>query len=82
MRTTSSSRARPDPASRLAPDGAERVLPGKGAFQAPGGSIVDMLTPGSGGFGDPAERDPAALEADLTDGYVTPKGAARDYGAG
>jgi N-methylhydantoinase B len=36
---------------------------------------------GGGGFGSPAERDPAALRRDLAEGYVTPEGAARDYGA-
>src|ERR1700722_279557 len=33
------------------PDGATRHLPSKGAFAAPAGAVVDMLTPGSGGFG-------------------------------
>ena len=32
-------------------DGASRRLPGKGAFGAPAGSIIEMITPGSGGFG-------------------------------
>lgn len=36
--------------------------------------------PGGGGFGDPAERDPAMIAHDLREGYVTPEGAARDYG--
>lgn len=35
------------------------------------GDIVRMETPGGGGFGDPAQRDPAAIAADLADGYVT-----------
>ncbi|MGG5809096.1 hydantoinase B/oxoprolinase family protein [Falsiroseomonas sp. CW058] len=35
---------------------------------------------GGGGYGDPRERDPAAIERDLEDGYVTPEGAIRDYG--
>lgn len=61
------------------PDGAMRDLPGKGAFAAPAGSVIDMLTPGSGGMGDPADRDPGALERDLEDGYVTPDRVARDY---
>ena len=39
------------------PDGQSRNLPSKGAFQAPAGSVVDMVTPGSGGFGAPAERE-------------------------
>ena len=61
------------------PDGQTRDLPGKGAFQAPAGSVIDMLTPGSGGMGDPAARDSDAIEQDLKDGYVTPEGVTRDY---
>jgi N-methylhydantoinase B len=61
-------------------DGATRHLPSKGAFAAPAGSVVDMRTPGSGGFGPPAERDRAAIARDLRDGYVSEEGAARDYG--
>jgi len=62
------------------PDGKTRHLPSKGAFQAPPGSVVDMITPGSGGFGPPAERDGAAIEADLKAGYVTPEAMKREYG--
>jgi N-methylhydantoinase B len=62
------------------PDGATRHLPSKGAFAAPAGSVVDMRTPGSGGFGPPAERDRAAIARDLRDGYVSEEGAQRDYG--
>jgi N-methylhydantoinase B len=35
---------------------------------------------GGGGFGDPLERDPAAVREDVIDGYVTIERAARDYG--
>jgi N-methylhydantoinase B len=62
------------------PGGGSRHLPSKGAFAAPAGSIVDMITPGSGGFGRPDARDRAAIGRDLLDGYVTAKAAARDYG--
>jgi N-methylhydantoinase B len=62
------------------PDGATRDLPSKGAFAAPAGSVVDMRTPGSGGFGPPAERDRSAIGRDLLDGYVSAQGAQRDYG--
>jgi N-methylhydantoinase B len=62
------------------PDGKIHHLPSKGAFKVPGGSIVVMTTPGSGGFGDPAERDDAAIAADLSEGYVTTEGLRRDYG--
>jgi N-methylhydantoinase B len=62
------------------PDGTTRHLPSKGAFAAPAGSLIDMRTPGSGGFGPPAERDRAAIARDLRDGYVSEAGAQRDYG--
>jgi N-methylhydantoinase B len=61
------------------PNGATRALPSKGAFGAPAGSVIDMITPGSGGFGPVAERDRAAIGRDLLDGYVTAAAAGRDY---
>jgi N-methylhydantoinase B len=61
-------------------DGATRHLPSKGAFAAPAGSVVHMITPGSGGFGPSAARDRAAIGRDLIDGYVSMAGAERDYG--
>ena len=62
------------------PDGLSRGLPGKGAFAAPGGSVIEMVTPGSGGFGPAGERDGAAIGRDLLDGYVSAASAERDYG--
>jgi N-methylhydantoinase B len=62
------------------PDGLSRLLPGKGAFAAPAGSTIEMITPGSGGFGPAAERDPAAVGCDLLDGYVSAASAKDDYG--
>jgi N-methylhydantoinase B len=62
------------------PDGATRHLPSKGAFPWPADAVVDMVTPGSGGFGEPAERDPRQIGRDLLDGYVSAAGAERDYG--
>ena len=62
------------------PDGATRDLPSKGAFAAPAGSVIIMVTPGSGGFGPPAQRDRAAIGRDLVEGYVSVAGAQRDYG--
>jgi N-methylhydantoinase B len=43
------------------------------------GRRVRLLYPGGGGFGPPRERDRAAVEADIRDGYVTPEAAARDH---
>ena len=45
------------------------------------GRRVTLLYPGGGGFGDPAQREPAAILADLRDGYITADAARKDYGA-
>ena len=62
------------------PDGITRLLPSKGAFAAPAGSVIDMITPGSGGFGPVVEREPVAIGRDLIDGYVSVSAATRDSG--
>ena len=36
---------------------------------------------GGGGYGDPRERDPAAIARDIAEGYVSPAGAQKDYAA-
>lgn len=56
--------------------------PGKGGFDVPAGGKIHLQVPGSGGYGDPAERDPAALGEDVLDGYVTEKAARDVYGKG
>jgi N-methylhydantoinase B len=43
------------------------------------GQKVRLETPGGGGFGDPAERDPASVARDVRLGYVTREAARRDY---
>src|SRR5499425_3170821 len=47
------------------PDGVTRSLPSKGAFAAPAGSMIDMLTPGSGGFGWATERNSSSIGRDF-----------------
>ena len=44
------------------------------------GSIVELRTGGGGGFGEPLQRDPERVRADVRDGYVSIEAAARDYG--
>jgi N-methylhydantoinase B len=44
------------------------------------GDVVVMDSAGGGGYGDPRERDRAALGRDLREGKITPQGVARDYG--
>ncbi len=45
------------------------------------GDGLHTCSPGGGGFGDPLERDPAAVERDLNLGYVARLTAEREYGA-
>jgi N-methylhydantoinase B len=65
----------------IAPRSNARKLTSKGGFLAPAGSLVVLEAPGSGGYGPPSGRDPAALSEDLLDGYVTAAEARRVYGA-
>lgn len=43
------------------------------------GASMRIETPGGGGFGPPAERDPAQLQADVGSGKVSATAASRDY---
>jgi N-methylhydantoinase B len=43
------------------------------------GQKVRLETPGGGGFGDPAMRDPQRVSRDVRLGYVSPEAARRDY---
>ena len=44
------------------------------------GDVVRIESAGGGGFGDPREREPSRVLADVLDGLVTPSEAARAYG--
>jgi N-methylhydantoinase B len=60
---------------------AEKRLPTRYAdYPLKAGDIFRLDTPGGGGSGDPRRRDPAAIAADVNEGYVTPQAAERDYG--
>ena len=45
------------------------------------GDVVRVSTPGGGGFGDPAKRDPAAVARDVTRGYYSEAEAREKFGA-
>jgi N-methylhydantoinase B len=56
-------------------------LPGKvGGFPLLRGDLLLMESSGGGGFGDPLERDPALVVADVAEGYVTREAAETAYG--
>ena len=71
---------RPGSRGRVRSSGGEVRAPKLRRF-LPAGERVTLEIPGGGGFGDPGQRDPAALRADLRDGRVSRAAARRDYGA-
>lgn len=44
------------------------------------GDRVRLVSPSGGGYGDPFERDPALVQADVAQGFVSPDSATRLYG--
>ncbi|MES2534320.1 MAG: hydantoinase B/oxoprolinase family protein [Pseudomonadota bacterium] len=60
--------------------GSERPVTKESNIPLVSGDTVTFRTAGGGGYGDPRQRDAARIEEDLRQGYVTPEGAAADYG--
>lgn len=58
---------------------AERVAQSKGHDYLRLGEIVSIRLPGGGGWGKPAERDPALVLRDVRDGKVTVEAARTEY---
>jgi N-methylhydantoinase B len=58
----------------------ERHLLKVNALPLEAGDIVELRTGGGGGFGNPLERDPERVRADVLDGFVSLEAAERDYG--
>jgi N-methylhydantoinase B len=44
------------------------------------GDVFRLDTPGGGGFGDPFEREPERVLADVREGYVSSEAAEKEYG--
>jgi N-methylhydantoinase B len=62
--------------------GSGTALPDKGIHVIPAGDSLVVETAGGGGFGEPSQRDPALIKADLDAGLVSDEAAKRDYGFG
>ena len=62
------------------PDGSKRELPTKVHTVLKQGDQIYTQTPGGGGWGDPSERDRAAVERDVEDELITAESAAQAYG--
>lgn len=58
----------------------EVVLASKSTTKLDPGDVVSVQTPGGGGYGDPLERDPDDVIADVRDGKVSREKAREEYG--
>ncbi|HUF41377.1 MAG TPA: hydantoinase B/oxoprolinase family protein [Verrucomicrobiae bacterium] len=66
--------------TRIRRNGKEEILPGKFShLLVHPGETLTFLTAGGGGYGDPDERDAAALRRDLDLGYVSPDEAKQTH---
>lgn len=62
-------------------DGSNERLPSKCTdIPLKKGDVVSVQTPGSGGYGDPLTRDPAAILNDVAEGWVSLDAAREVYG--
>ncbi|RSN65667.1 hydantoinase [Amycolatopsis sp. WAC 04182] len=55
-------------------------LPSKSRVNLRPDDVVNVVLPGGGGYGDPFERDPEAVLADVVDGYISVEAARELYG--
>ncbi len=61
----------------------EVELPSKFPYRkSAAGERLCLIGPCGGGYGDPAERDAAAVREDVLDGYVSEESARSIYGTG
>jgi N-methylhydantoinase B len=64
----------------LNPQAENRILPGKFTMTVKRGDIFRHVLAGAGGWGDPLERDPAAVLKDVRNELLSAAKAAADYG--
>ncbi len=64
----------------LNPDSDAEMLPAKFLRTLKKGDVYRLIQPGGGGYGDPLERDPEAVLADVVEQKVTPGHAEAMYG--
>src|SRR5947199_8111548 len=64
----------------LDPDGENRLLPSKLTMTIKKGEVFRHVLAGAGGWGDPLERDPAAVLRDVRNELLSPEKAEADYG--
>jgi N-methylhydantoinase B len=62
-------------------DGEMHELPAKCRLTIRRGDVFRHVLGGAGGWGDPAERDPARLAQDVAEGKLSAEYAHREYGS-
>jgi N-methylhydantoinase B len=62
------------------PDGEAETIHSKGKYRLRDGDVVSHRLSGGGGYGNPLERDPDLVSADVTAGLLSVEGARREYG--
>jgi N-methylhydantoinase B/oxoprolinase/acetone carboxylase alpha subunit len=59
---------------------AEVTLPSKIPYRKTvAGDTIRTIRPSGGGYGEPRQRDPAAVAEDILDGFVSEESADRSY---
>lgn len=71
--------ARPNGVGVRFPDGRFESLPKTTRFVVPKDAVLELSTGGGGGYGAPADRPKAAVEADLKAGYISEEFARQHY---
>jgi N-methylhydantoinase B len=61
-------------------DGERRPIGSKGVFALAAGDRIHCWAAGGAGYGDPLERDPERVLADLVDGKISASAAREEYG--
>ena len=61
-------------------DGTIEELPPNRFFQVQPGDVIELISQGGPGYGNPLDRDPALVARDVRDGYLTVDKAAAAYG--
>jgi len=56
---------------RLGADGERTDLPSQGLIELADGERIVSVTPGGGGYGPPAERDPERVRRDVIEGWIS-----------
>ena len=71
---------RPNDGAIRYPDASRRTINKATRVRVPKGATLDLFSGGGGGYGPPAERDPAAVLSNLREGYISEAHAREHYG--